>query len=459
MNGRWAGYGTALLVLAAGLAAAAAGTPTAAAIVVPAVVGALASVALVHGYTRGTAGDVRRLLLALTLVAFVLRFGLSLVISSSTALQGALAPDSLGYHQTAIDIVAAWRDGTGPVVATGPGKEGFVLGLAALYRLFGPHESCGLALVAAFSAGLIPVSHDTTRRLFGPAAARTVAVMVSVLPGYVLWSSQLLREAPIIFFLAVLANAVVRLSDRISAPVLAVAVGCLLVLFTLRSNVALIALCGAAAGLVAGSRRAGRGVLVGCVTLAAVAGAAVVFGLGAHGVTASPSANLQQLAFYRRALGTDTGSAINADVDVGSPGAAIAFLPTAVVSFLLGPFPWQVKNLFQALGVVDAASLWIIAPALVRGLRLGLRQVGRRLLPLLLPAALLLVMLSLLISNYGMIVRERPQVIILLLPIAARGWIGRRSAAAQPARTLSRPAGRPALSPTVPGPAPPPDRC
>ena len=86
------------------------------------------------------------------------------------------------------------------------------------------------------------------------------------------------------------------------------------------------------------------------------------------------------------------------------------------------------KTGFQSIGLVDAATMWLLAPALYRGIRHAVREKGRRTLLLVSPAAALLVTLCLLISNYGMVLRERPQVLVLLLPIAGYGWTaGRRT--------------------------------
>jgi hypothetical protein len=176
-----------------------------------------------------------------------------------------------------------------------------------------------------------------------------------------------------------------------------------------------------------GARRPAVGVVLAVAAVAGVIGIAVMFGVGSRGLSAAAgSANLQQAEFYRQALGSGAGSATNADVDISTPSGALGFLPTAVVSFLFGPFPWQVRNLFQWFGVLDALSVWILVPAMVRGVRRGVRAAGRGLFALVAPAALLVGTLGLLISNFGMIVRERPQVLVLLVPLVAGGWSTRQ---------------------------------
>ena len=87
-----------------------------------------------------------------------------------------------------------------------------------------------------------------------------------------------------------------------------------------------------------------------------------------------------------------------------------------------------------------------MAPFTWRGWRLAGRQIGRPRLILLLPAALLAVSLSLLIGNYGTVVRERLQVLVFLVPLTGLGLADYQAARANDARTSGA-----ALTPRLPG--------
>jgi hypothetical protein len=150
-----------------------------------------------------------------------------------------------------------------------------------------------------------------------------------------------------------------------------------------------------------------------------VAGLTVVSGIGHRGLFASLGADLEQVNFYRQALSDGAGRAINPDVEISNPSDTLGFLPSAATSFLLSPFPWEVRTMFQATGLLDASVIWTLIPWLYRGARHAARDVGRRLWPLL---GLLLIMLSLLISDYGMILRQPPQV--LIFAANSRSWMG-----------------------------------
>ena len=126
-----------------------------------------------------------------------LHMAVGLLISASRTATAYIGPDAVGYHLDAIALLAHWRDGkVAPLVAGG--KEGFYYGLARLYGLFGPHKAAGLAVIATCAALVLPILADTTRRLFGIGRDRSIGPMLMVLPAFVVWTSHLLREAPIV---------------------------------------------------------------------------------------------------------------------------------------------------------------------------------------------------------------------------------------------------------------------
>jgi hypothetical protein len=365
---------------------------------------------------------------------------IGLVVISSGALVQTLGGDAVAYHLGARAIVDHWRGVADFDMNLLPaGKEGFFVGLAALYWVFGPFQVAGIAVNAALAAAAVPLVHDTTRRLLGREAAWVAVVMYAVLPGFLIWTSQLLREAAVVFLLAAAANAAVRLQARTTAGAMAALGGSLALLFTLRANVALLA----AAGLIAGVAVSRREVLAGAATGAVVAGllvlAVVVAGVGERGYELTTTADLKTVSEVRQALATTANSGIAPGADVSTPGDAIRFLPYGLAAFSLGPFPWTATNGRQLAGVLEALTLLVLLPSLVRGwLRAG-DVIGRRRLVLGVPALVLAVGLALFVGNYGTVVRERLQVSILILPFVAYGWtLRRRGALVAPAGVIER---------------------
>jgi 4-amino-4-deoxy-L-arabinose transferase-like glycosyltransferase len=361
------------------------------------------------------------------LTVFAVRVIVSIVIASSPVLIRTFDGDAIIYHRGAVSILQHWDAGQSlagvPIAA---GKEGFYYLLAALYYVFGTYQVAGLVVNAALGAALLPVLHDTTRRLFGSEAAKVAVLVAAVLPSFLIWTSQLLREAPVLFLLALTANMATRLVERTTLGAYAVLGASLALLFTLRANVALVAAAGFMVGLVFGRDRLLAGVATGATTAGFAAALVVAGGIGYTGFQASTGADLQQVSLARQDLARSAVSGYSPNKDVSSTGKAINFLPVALPNFALGPFPWQARNVVQVGGVLEALSLWVLFPSLWRGVRSANAAASRQWYVLAGPAIILTLSLSLLVGNFGMIVRERLQVTVLLVPFVGFGWALRR---------------------------------
>jgi hypothetical protein len=392
------------------------------ALVIPALVMALVLVAAVR-YLCPAAPDgrARSRLLGWTMAAFAVHLAIGLAIWSSTSLTTYLGGDAQTYHSGAVSLLQHWRH-VGPLPSLPSGKEGFFYLLAGLYWAFGSYAAAGLVVNAALAAAVIPILYDVTRRQFGPDAARYVAPIVTLLPGFLIWGSQLLREPAIYFLMAVSLSCAVRLSRRISLGGLVVMTVALALLFTLRADVALLLAGGLVIGIAVGQHDAAGGVAAGFGTAALALTLVLAVGLGYSGYRLVTHTNLQQISDIRTASSTSAASGFLPEAKVSTPAHAAAYLPLGGTYFLLGPFPWQIGSARQLPAVPDALAWWVLLPSLWRGIGEARRRLGRGILVYVLPGVALAVVLSLLVANFGTTVRERMQVILLLVPLVAAGW-------------------------------------
>jgi hypothetical protein len=402
--------------------------PVVLAVVVPITVGAALLAIALRTTADGHDADTRQWLGRLTLVAAVAHLGIAIVIASSRSLTETFGGDATTYHDGARAIVDHWVAGAPFPTVIGTGKEGFFYWLAGLYWLLGVQQIAGLALNAAFASVLVPLVADTSRRLFGPATVRPAALMVACLPGFLIWTSQLLREAPMLACLAVVANVSVRLTERTRPALLFVLSLTLAILFSLRANVALLVAAGVMVGLTVGTRRVLAGAATGGVSLGLLAAFVLAAGIGVAGFRLATTSDLEDVNLARHDLASSAASGYAEDQDISTSRSAVAFLPVALVNFGFGPFPWQVANVRQLGGAIEAVSLWVLFPSLWRGWRASRALIGRARWALVLPASLVACSLAILIGNYGTIVRQRPQVTVFLVPFAALGWSLRRQA-------------------------------
>lgn len=336
------------------------------------------------------------------------------------------APDTRYYDRISLELANNWRLGY-PYERLPFGKEGFIYMLAALYRVFGHYLIAGVVVNCVFASATLPVVYDTTRRLFGNDAARYVAPLM-MLPAFLLWTSMLLRESAIILLIAVAVNTAVRLSFSFGAGRFLLMAASLTILFTFRANVALILLASILPALALSRREIVAGLGTGITAVALVLVLVVGAGIGYSGYKLTSGASLEQLEGNRRSLSVTAESGFSEGADVSTPKGALTYLPVGLINFMLGPFPWQMTNLGQLLALPDVL-LWLgLMPALRRGTIEGVRKTRRKSLVLLMPAALVAVMLSLVIGNFGTAVRERIQVVVILVPFVALGLAHKRLA-------------------------------
>jgi hypothetical protein len=397
-----------------------------------------ASIVLIAAVCRTSLDDVREFTTVWAFRSLVLHVVLGALIVSSAQLTQYVGPDGAEYDAIARLIVAHWDD---PTVATYSyaGKEGYPYLLASIYAVFGIHPVAGAIVNAALSAMLVPVLVDTTRRVLGVEEARVAAGLVTLLPAFLIWPSGLLREAPTLFVLAIGANAAVRMMRALTpAPYVAFG-GALVLLLTLRPYVAVSLAIGTAMAFAVGRRR-----MVAIAGGLVASGAFVVLlasGVGSGGAGTIQDANFNRLDQIRTGSATAATTGFAEESSIGSPAKAIAYLPVGLAATLLGPLPWQVRSVRHLPLLVDAVVWWSVLPLAVRSFRAASGARRQQLRIFVLPAALVCLVISLLIANFGTITRARTQMLLLLLPVIASGVVARRR------RRLSR---RTASSPTQP---------
>lgn len=422
-----------LAVIGAVLGAMVVGLGGVIALVAPAVLGVLLLIGLVRGLTRWPDEAARRRIMSWTLISFAshLLFGLA-ATNISRDVRYYLGTDGISYDLVARAIVRHWEAGL-PFPFVPSGKEGFYYLLAGLYWLFGTHTAAGLAVNATLAAGLVPLVSDLTHRLFGSAAARYAAPLVVVFPGLFLWTSQLMREAGMLFLLAVALNCSVRLVERASPAPLMVLTAALVLAFTFRAWVALILAAGLLVGIALGHSQIATGLATGLGASVVVASVMLASGLGYSGYKEATGVDLKQANVVRKDAAVSAQTGFEAEVDISSTPSALRYLPFGIVSFVFGPFPWQIRGTRQLPFIPDMVVWWALLPSLWRGVRAAGRLVGRRTLLMVLPAIGTTLFMSLALGNFGVIARERLQVVVLVVPLIALGLAERASRRAGPA--------------------------
>jgi hypothetical protein len=372
-----------------------------------------------------------------TLLSFGAHLGFAIFTFFLTPLWRYIGPDAIGYHKTAIDLSLLWH-GIPTTPDLSPGKEGFPYMLGALYWLGRPSFLAGLILNASFAAALVPIVSDTTRRLFGTDASRYVAPIVTVLPAFLVWPSQLLREAGVLLFIAIASNALIRMAKRPSAVPVFIFAGSLALMFTFRGYLAAVIALTMVFALVLRRRQRAAGAVAGLSALAVLTFLVAGLGIGYSGYrVTTDKGDLRYAQEVRSDFSQSGSSGFDTATDISTPRRAVTYLPVGVVRLMFGPFPWQAASARQVPAVADSIALYCLYPLAWLGIRKARGQASPVVL-LLLPAMAVAGSLGLVVANFGTTVRDRTQVLLLLLPFIAYG-IAERQARRRQAPPLDEP--------------------
>lgn len=256
------------------------------------------------------------------------------------------------------------------------------------------------------------------RELFGSAAGQRAATLFTYFPSLVLWSSLNIRDIWVIGLILLVSWKSLQLVKTSSLPAFAVFIGAILLLTEFRDYLFFVV----AVPPVTAFLLSGRGNLARNFILT-LCGAIAVIVLLEHGVLRESSQQkmtLEGLSRIRQNMATG-GSAFAADVDISTPGKAVAFLPLGIMYFLLSPFPWQITSLLKILSVPEMIFIYCLIPSIVRGLSYAIRQRFREALQILMLTALLTISYALIEGNVGTLYRHRAQAIGFYLIFAAAG--------------------------------------
>ena len=366
-----------------------------------------------------------------TFAIFAMHLLLGSVVVSSRYITVLLGGDALTYSGDALAISKHWLVGL-PMPALPPGKGAFFYILASIYYIFGYFPVAGMVINAAMFAATVPLLTDATRRYFDSAAAKYVPILLGIVPGFIIWGSQLIREPGVYLFLALSLWATVRLVLRPSIVYALVFAVAITILIPFRADVGILAGGGEIIGIlfhfIIKQNKAGTGVITGVGILLITLGIVAGVGVGYGGYKLVKSTNLQQLNDIRMGSATEAASGFLPTSQITTPAAAVSYIPLGSTEIMIGPFPWQISvgTGHQFYALPDTFIWWYLLPSLWRGIKETRKRKSTTSLIFLCPALLVTSGLALIIANFGTAVRERMQVILILVPLIALGLSKRK---------------------------------
>jgi hypothetical protein len=248
---------------------------------------------------------------------------------------------------------------------------------------------------------------------------------VAFYPSLVLWSSQGLKDGPIVFFLAICILATLKLGQKFSLKYVVVLAVSLLLLLTIRFYVFYMISAAIAGAFLIGMQQ------ISATSFFRQFSAIVLLGLALTyvGVTRSATAqfgefgDLRRLQRSRSELARTAESGFGKDVDVSSTSGALSTIPMGVLYLLFAPFPWQITSLRQGITLPEMLVWWASTPLLVLGLWFAIKYRLRMISPILIFTAMLTLAYSIFQGNVGTAYRQRAQLLVFYFIFVAVGFV------------------------------------
>lgn len=303
---------------------------------------------------------------------------------------------------------------------------GMLYVVAVIYKIVGQNMLATQYFNAVLGAATAPLAYMISLELFpNKRVARVCALLTAFFPSLVLWTSQGLKDGPIIFLLTVAMLATLKLGTRFSYKYVTALALSLCGLITLRFYVFYIIVLAITAAFIMGRRRltaqsfARQFIIMGVIGLALA-----YFGVSRYaGQQFESYGNMKQLQLMHLDASQSAQSGFGKDIDVSTPEGALSAIPVGMTYLLLAPFPWQLTSLRQMITLPEMILWWLSLPLLVLGLWFALRHRLREVAPILIFTTLLTLTYSILMGNVGTAYRQRAQLLVFYFIFVGIGFV------------------------------------
>jgi 4-amino-4-deoxy-L-arabinose transferase-like glycosyltransferase len=311
-------------------------------------------------------------------------------------------------------------------VQGGAGAWGMMYLVAGVYELIG-RNSLAIQFISAVIGAATPIIiFLCAQHIFdNKRVARTAALLTAFFPSLVLWSSQGLKDGPIMFTLAVSILATLKLSERVSLKYVLILTACLMSLLSLRFYIFYMMAAAVVGAFVIRMRHTSAQRLLGqFVAILGIGLALTWFGVIRYADTQlTRFANLEAVQTSRLNLAQSAQSGFAKDVDVSTTRGALTAIPIGMVYLLFAPFPWQLNNLRQSITLPEMIMWWSAFPLLILGLWFAIKHRLRQIFPILIFTAMLSLAYSVFQGNVGTAYRQRAQLLVFYFIFVAVGLV------------------------------------
>jgi hypothetical protein len=380
--------------------------------------------ALLSIWARRFPDDEGAWLIRVLLAAFVLRLGAATMFAILPETR-IFHEDASGYEGIGMAMAADWS-GTGPPLPFArylTQNYGFYYVSAVVYYIFGPYRPAVSYLNALLGTVNVLLVYRLSRYFFQAVVARRAAVLTAFFPSMILWSSVALKDPLMATLILVSLSGCVRLKRDFSVSALLSTVLPVIAMQPVRFYMVYFMLFALMVSLsFERGMRAVTGVTKQVLIGGAVIGLLMIVGFAGRAQEGMEILSLERASFFRSGMASTAASGFAGDVNISTPGRALAFLPVGVSVLLFAPFPWQFTSMRAIFAAPETILWWFLFPSLVRGLRYSMRKLLPDSAPLILFAITLTCAYSLVHGNVGSGFRQRAQIFVILFIFSSLGW-------------------------------------
>ncbi|HEX3282723.1 MAG TPA: glycosyltransferase family 39 protein [Pyrinomonadaceae bacterium] len=389
----------------------------------------LAAIAGFYAYKREVAGQFLLRLFVAGLLARIL-VGLSIFVFRGQEFFGG---DAITYDYFGNAQLLGWGGNkyfasiAEQFVHGGEGSGwGMVYTVAAVYGLIGRNMLAIQLMNSVFGAATAVVIYLCANQVFqNSRVARLAGIAVAFYPSLVLWSSQGLKDGPIVFFLSISILATLRLGEKLSLRYVVVLVCALLCLLAFRFYVFYMICVAIGGAFIIGMQQVSAKSFVRQFSAVILLGLALTY----VGVTRTAAVSferygsLEMVQRTRSDQAVSAGSGFGKDADVSSASGAISTIPLGIVYLLFAPFPWQITSLRQSITLPEMVIWWVSFPMLVLGFWYAIKYRLRMISPVLIFTVMLTLAYSVFQGNVGTAYRQRAQLLVFYFIFVAVGFV------------------------------------
>src|SRR5215213_639737 len=301
---------------------------------------------------------------------------------------------------------------------------GYTVG--AIYVLVGRNMLAVQFFNAVLGGATAPIIFLSARQIFqNLRVAKVATLFVAFYPSLVLWSSQGLKDGPIVFLLALTMLATLKLGERLSVKYVAVLMFALYGLLCFRFYIFYMTAAAVCGAFVIGMRpQTTRNMVRQFVVVLAVGVGLTYLGvLRTAGNQFDTFADLEMVQRSRADLVRSANTGFGEDVDVSTASGALSAVPLGMTYLLFAPFPWQLASVRQSITLPEMIVWWVSFPLLIMGIWFTLKHRLRQALPILIFTTMLTVAYSIFQGNVGTAYRQRSQILVFYFIFVAVGAV------------------------------------